>query len=98
MTKQKENLIETIDDEGKKITFELIDVITVDDREYALLLPPESEEHEHDEHCDCGCEDEIVIMRLKKEGEEFSFEQIEDDDEFEKVAAYIEEIEDETED
>ena len=34
-------------------------------------------------------------MRLKKDGEEFSFEAIGNDDEFNKVAQYIEEIEDE---
>ena len=37
-------------------------------------------------------------MRLKKEGEEFSFEVIDDDEEFNKIAEYIEELEDETED
>ena len=37
-------------------------------------------------------------MRLKKDGEEYSFEAIDDDDEFNKVAEYIEELEDEIED
>ena len=36
-------------------------------------------------------------MRLKKEGEEFSFEAIEDDEEFNRIAEYIEELEDEIE-
>ena len=37
-------------------------------------------------------------MRLKKDGEDFSFEAIEDDEEFDKVAQYIEEVEDEIDD
>ena len=39
MKNENEELIETIDEEGNKVTFELIDVVTVDDVEYALLLP-----------------------------------------------------------
>jgi len=94
MTNPKEQLIETVDENGNKVCFEMLDVITVDDVEYALLLPQGGNEHEHD--CDCGCcDDEVLVMRLKKDGEEYSFEQIEDDDEFEKVAQYIEEAEDE---
>lgn len=92
MSEKNENIIETIDDEGKNVSFELLDVITVDDKEYALLLPADfPEDYE-------GDNDEAVIMRLKKEGEEFSFEAIEDDEEFEKVARYVEEAEDEIED
>ena len=36
-------------------------------------------------------------MRLSKEGEEYLFETIDDDEEFEKVAAYVESMEDEDE-
>ena len=81
MTNQNDELIETIDENGNKVTFELIDIVTVDDIEYALLLPKDVEDEEG----------EILVMRLKKEGEEFTFEAIEDDDEFNKVAEYIEE-------
>ena len=90
MTNKDEQIIETFDENGKKVSFELLDIVAVDDIEYALLLPQELEE---------GMEEgEILVMRLKKDGEEFSFEAIEDDEEFNKVAAYIEEIEDEIED
>ena len=81
-------MIETIDEEGNKVVFELLDIVTVDNIEYALLLPVEEEKNEE--------EGEILVMRLKKDGEEFSFEAIEDDDEFNKIAEYIEELEDET--
>ena len=78
---ENENFIETVDEEGNKVSFELVDIVTVDDVEYALLLPTEKDEEAED--------GEILVMRLKKDGEEFSFEAIEDDEEFDKVAAYI---------
>lgn len=88
MKNENEELIETVDEEGNKVTFELLDVVTVDDVEYALLLPKDVKDEDG----------EILVMRLKKDGEEFSFEAIEDDEEFNKVAEYIEELEDEIED
>lgn len=89
MTKENDQLIETIDENGNKITFELFDIVEVDEQEYALLLPVESK---------AGEEDEIVLMRLSKDGEDYIFETIDDDAEFEKVAAYVESLEDEIED
>ena len=88
MVNKSEQIIETFDEEGNKVCFELLDIVSVDEVEYALLLPQGQEEAE---------EDEILVMRLKKDGDEFSFEAIEDDEEFNKIAEYIEEIEDETE-
>ncbi len=87
MKNQNDELIETVDENGNKVTFELLDIVTVDDVEYALLLPKDVKDEDG----------EILVMRLKKEGEEFSFEAIEDDEEFNKVAEYIEELEDEIE-
>ena len=64
-----EELIETVDENGNKVTFELLDIVTVDDVEYALLLPTGEEQTE---------DDEVLVMRLKKDGEEYTFEAIED--------------------
>ncbi len=88
MAKEKENdqLIETVDENGNVITFELFDIVEVDEQEYALLLPTEAE---------AGEEDELVLMRLTKDGEDYIFETIDDDAEFEKVASYVESLEDE---
>ena len=85
MKENKEELIETIDEQGNKVTFELVDIVTVDDVEYALLLPPDTDEDEG----------EILVMRLKKDGDDYTFETIDDDSEIEKVSQYIEELEDE---
>lgn len=89
MAKENDQLIETVDENGNVITFELFDIVEVDEQEYALLLPTESE---------AGEDDEIVLMRLTKDGEDYIFETINDDEEFEKVASYVENLEDEIED
>ena len=92
MTNKDEQFIETFDEDGNKVTFELLDIITVDDVEYALLLPTEKQAKDEED------DDEVLVMRLRKDGEEYMFEAIEDDEEFDKVAQYIEEVEDEIED
>ena len=85
MAKEEEKqLIETIDDEGNVINFELFDIVEFEEQEYALLLPAEGEKNE---------EEEIVLMRLTQDGEDYIFEAIEDDEEFEKVSEYIENLE-----
>lgn len=81
----EDQIIETIDENGNVIKFELFDIVEVDEQEYALLLPVDEEEEST----------EVVLMRLSKEGEEYLFETIDDDEEFEKVAAYVESMEDE---
>ena len=95
MTENREDIIEITDEDGQKFEVELIDMVTVDDIEYAILSPLEKHHCEHD---NCDCADDYVLMRIKRDGEEYSFETIEDDDEFEKVAAYIDELADELND
>ena len=85
---EENQIIETVDEEGNVIKFELFDIVEVENREYALLLPTDAQE---------GEDDEIVLMRLSKDGEDYLFETIDDDSEFEKVAAYVESLEDEEE-
>ena len=78
----EEQLIETVDEEGNVINFELIDIIEMDGKEYGLLLPKEENDDPEEEK-------EVVLMRLTKEGEEYIFEMIEDDEEFNKVVEFI---------
>ena len=78
-------IIETVDAEGNVIKFELYDIVEVDEQEYALLIPVENDD------------DELVLMRLTQEGEEYIFESIEDDDEYDKVAQYVENMDEEDE-
>ncbi len=83
----EDQIIETIDENGEVVRFELYDIVEVDEQEYALLLPVEDEEP-----------DEVVIMRLQKDGEEYLFETIDNDEEFDKVANYVESLVDEEDD
>ena len=85
MTKEEEKqLIETIDENGQVVNFELFDIVEFEEKEYALLLPADSENDN----------DEVVLMRLTKEGEDYLFEAIESDEEFDKVSEYIENLAD----
>ena len=83
----EEQLIETVDEEGNIINFELIDIIDMDGQEYGLLLPKDDEDSSEEEK-------EAVLMKLTKDGEEYIFEMIEDDDEFNRVVDYIDSLED----
>ena len=78
----KFELIETVDEEGNPITFQLFDVIEFEGKDYALLLPYDEENEDE--------EAEMILMRLETEGDEYTFETIEDEDEFNAVAEYIE--------
>lgn len=81
---EEDQIIETVDENGNVVKFELFDIVEVDEKEYALLLPADEEDA-----------DEVVLMRISKDGEEYLFETIEDDEEFEKVAEYVENMDDE---
>ena len=74
---EEDQIIETVDENGNVVKFELYDIVEVDEKEYALLLPTDEEDA-----------DEVVLMKITKDGEEYLFETIDDDDEFEKVAQY----------
>lgn len=82
----EDQLIETIDEDGNVVKFELIDIVEFEEKEYGLLLPQEDKDDE---------DKEVVLMRLTKEGEEYVFEVIESDEEFNKVVEFIETLEEE---
>lgn len=88
MINEEKKLIETIDEEGNLVKFELFDIVEFENREYALLLPGDSE----DDY------DEVILMRLTKDGDDYIFEAIEDDEEFNKVSEYIENLDIDEED
>lgn len=86
MTKKDETqLIETVDDQGNKITFELFDIVEFEEKEYALLIPKQEGE------------EELVLMRFVEEGDDYVFQAIDDDKEFERVSEFIEKMVDEAE-
>lgn len=79
---KEDEVIILTDDDGKEHEFNLIETITVDEKEYAILQPVD--------------EEEAIILRfgIDDEGNEVLFD-IEDDDEWEKVADAWQEMDDE---
>lgn len=88
MAEELDNTIEIIDDDGTTIKCELYDIVEFDGKQYAVLAEKDSEDEEP----------ELVLMRYTEEGEESYFETIDDDDEFERVSEYIENLDTEDED
>lgn len=76
-------IIETLDENGKIVKFELYDIVEFEEKEYALLIPVETQD-----------EEEVVLMRLVGEDDDYMFKAIEDEEEFEAVSEYIESLED----
>lgn len=72
------NLVTLIDEDGTERDFEVLEIIEVDDKEYVVIAPPEGEEDE----------DEALIFRLEVDPKtkEENLWNIEDDDEWDKVA------------
>lgn len=86
MAEENENIIETIDEDGNVIKFELFDVVEYEGQEYALLIPEDEQDSD---------DPELVLMRVVSDGEEYSFETIDDEEEFDAVSEYIESLGDE---
>lgn len=71
---ENENLI-LIDEDGNEVEFGFIGSLESEEKEYVVLSPINGEDI-----------DEIIIFKVEKEGEEEFLVEIEDDDEWEKVA------------
>lgn len=81
------------DEDGKEHTFEVVDVIEVQGKEYAILAPAEDEEEELDPS------GEAMIFRIDHDGGgEQVLVEIEDDEEWERVAAEYDRLVDEEDD
>jgi len=82
---EEDEVIVLTDDDGQEHEFNLIQTITVNDKEYAILQPVD--------------EEEAIILRfgIDDEGNEVLYD-IEDDEEWEKVADAWQEMSDEEDD
>lgn len=96
-TTDESPVILTTDEEGVEHRFQMIDLIEVEGQLYGLLLYLGDQE-ETAEPEESGYDEEVVVMRIVEENGEQIFEAIEDEEEFEKVVAYVEQMEDEKED
>lgn len=82
MDKNKElQVIKTVGDDGEELELKVLEIVSVEDNDYALLLPADADIDDED--------NEIVLMKIKQENDEYIFETIEDDDEFEAVAKIL---------
>ena len=75
MAEPEDDIVTLVDEDGGEHDFEVIDILEVDGKEYAILLPLEEGEGE------------AVILRIEagEEGNEILVD-IEDDEEWERVA------------
>ena len=80
-----EEVIVLTDEDGNEHEFSIVQVIKVDEKDYAILLPLHGEEEE----------EEAVILRIDQENGEDVLVEIEDEAEFERVAEAWEELLDE---
>ena len=71
----------TDEDTGEELDFQLIARATIDDVLYFALVPADDEE----------CE-EYVILRVTEDGDDLVLESIDDDDEFDKVEDYFNDL------
>ena len=78
-----DEVIYTLTDEetGEEIDFQLIARATIDEKLYFALVPADDEDAE-----------EYVILRVSEDGDDILMESIEDDDEFEKVEEYFNDL------
>ncbi len=83
----EDEIIVLTDEEGNEHEFSIVQVITVDDKDYAILLPIEDGEEG----------DEAVIMRIDEEDGEDVLVEIESEEEFDRVADAWEEMLDDEE-
>jgi len=76
------DVIVLTDEDGKDHEFELIEILEVGDNEYAILAPLDGEATDEEE-----AEDEAIILRVETdENGERVFSDIDDDEEWERVA------------
>jgi len=80
---EQEPTVFTLTDEetSEERDFELIARATIDDQLYFALVPVDDEEAE-----------EYVILRVTEDGDDMILETVDDDDEFEKVEEYFNDL------
>lgn len=87
-----DELVTLVDEEGHEHEFMLLDIIMVNDHEYAIMLPVSSEEEDAAEEDAAEEEQEAIVFRIDDSDGEQSLTVVEDDEEWEAVAAAWEEM------
>lgn len=73
MDEMETGIITFVDDEGNDVRFEILDVVTLDEKEYLVVLPIDE--------VDSG----VLILEIKQEDGEEVYDTVTDDEEAEKV-------------
>lgn len=76
------------DEEGNEIDFEVIGQHEMNGEHYVALLPVEQEETENNDNVEL----EYVILKLAKDGDEEILVTVDDDEEFDNVADYFDDM------
>ncbi len=92
MAEETNDLITLVDEDGQEHQFSLVDLIELEEHRYALMIPAEDKPSAEDE-------EEAYIFRLETDdkGEDVLVD-IEDEDEFERVCAAFDEMDESVED
>lgn len=77
------------DEDGNEIDFEVIGQHEMNGQHYVALLPADSEENESG---DGDVEWEYIILKLAKDGDEEILVTVDDDDEFDDIADYFDDL------
>ncbi len=87
-------ILTLIDEEGQEHEFELLDELDTDDGEHYIAIFPTANNSQ--EYIDS--DGELIIMKIDKSDPDESFMHIEDEDEFNRIAAiFVERLSDEFE-
>lgn len=78
----REDVVTLLDEEGNEHDFSVVDIIEVEGKEYALLMPADTENPD---------EEEVLVLRF----EEDSLVMIEDENEFQRVVQFLETLSEE---
>lgn len=92
-------LVTLVDDEGNEHEFEIVDTLDLNGQRYVALVAsyagPALEEQPEDGEGDSEEDGELVVLKAVTEGEEEFLEAIEEEAEFDEVAAlFMERLED----
>ena len=73
MEEMETGILTFVDDEGNDVRFEILDVVTLDEKEYLVVLPVDE------------TEGGVLILEIKQEDGEEVYDTVTDDEEAEKV-------------
>lgn len=74
---EDEGILTFVDEEGNDVRFEVLDVVSMDEKEYLVVLPLDEENDEE--------EGNVLILEIKQEDGEEVYDTVVDDEEAEKV-------------